>query len=266
MPSKYSLSSLEVHKIQKAKRKALSNKKKREKLLAGAMQAVCELMKSFGVPRDTASKHLQFALDRGYSRATSANAKPNSNEITRLADVCTRWHLEREFLDKTGKAKPLTWNGKTGTLLRLVKRVVGAKDSLSVLDELIARRLVAKAGSQSWLPKVRVVAPLGLDDAQIMRSAAMVNRLLRTIAYNSERKYEGDVLLEVMARVPRLPSKQIPLFRRFAKAQGLTFVRSVDDWLETRNLGLHQKAKRQSKEVGVIAFAFVQPASYTNGS
>ena len=69
----------------------------------------------------------------------------------------------------------------------------------------------------------------------------MMDYLLRTIAYNSARDIEVRRLLEVMARVPRLPTREIVAFKRFAKSQGLVFAKTVDDWLETRNHFLRQK-------------------------
>ena len=87
----------------------------------------------------------------------------------------------------------------------------------------------------------------------------MVSRLMRTIAHNRTLRYRGQVLVEVMAQVPRLPSSELNAFRKFSKAQGLSFVKAVDDWLESRNLRRYSRVRRLSREVGVVAFAFVEP-------
>jgi hypothetical protein len=81
------------------------------------------------------------------------------------------------------------------------------------------------------------------------------------VAYNSERNYRGEVLLEVLAQVPRLPARDISAFKKFSKAQGLTFVLSVDDWLESRNIPRSNRKRVPTREVGVIAFAFEQPSA-----
>jgi hypothetical protein len=88
----------------------------------------------------------------------------------------------------------------------------------------------------------------------------MVERLLRTVAYNSERNYRGDVLLEVLAQVPRLPACDVLAFKKFAKAQGLIFAMSVDDWLESRNVPHPRRKRVKTREAGVVAFAFEQPS------
>jgi hypothetical protein len=90
----------------------------------------------------------------------------------------------------------------------------------------------------------------------------MIQRLLRTVSHNSKRHYQGDDLLfEVMTRVPRLPSREISEFKRFARKQGMVYVRSVDDWLESRNRRKSLRQTRRMREAGVIVFAFDEPTT-----
>src|SRR3954468_13312421 len=99
---------------------------KRAKYLGGALTAVCELMRSYGISKKIAEREFRTALARGYSvgaRRPSREIRP----ISRLADVCTRWHLENRYTDRKGQPRPLTWNGKSGSLLGLV-RIVVAKE------------------------------------------------------------------------------------------------------------------------------------------
>lgn len=223
------------------------------------MAALCELMSSFGISRETAEVQFRVALERGYARGTlrpSREARP----ITRMADVCRRWYFEKAYVDKTGKPRALTWNGRSGTLLKLAERVNGKKHAKEVVVELVSRKLVRRTRDGAWIPRGQVVTPSGLDSAQVLRTATMVERLLRTVVYNSERNYRGEVLLEVLAQVPRLPSRDILSFKKFAKAQGLIFAMSVDDWLESRNLPRSNRNRVPTREAGVVAFAFEQPS------
>jgi hypothetical protein len=229
---------------------------KRDAHLVGAMRAVCELMRANGTPRRVAEKRLLEALVQGYSVQSTTGQE--SQRFTRLCDVCARWHLEKDFVDARGKPRPLVWNGKSGSLRRLVTRVVGPRDSLEVIHQLKARRLIKRTARGEWLPKSRVVAPVGMEDAQIARTAAMIGRLLRTIIHNSRLRYQGDVLMEVMAQVPRLPRSRAHGFRRFAKAQGVSFIKTIDDWLESRSLRRLDRRREHTLEAGVVAFAFHQ--------
>lgn len=229
---------------------------KRDAHLAGAIRAVCELMRANGTPRHIAESRIREALARGYSVQSSSSQE--SQRFTRLCDVCARWHLEKDFVDARGKPKPLAWDGKSGSLRRLVARVVGPKEALEVTQQLIARKLIRRTEGGEWLPKSRVVAPVGMEEAQIARTAAMIGRLLRTIIHNSRLRYQGDVLMEVMAQVPRLPKHKVASFRKFAKAQGVSFIKTIDDWLETRNLRRLDRRRGRTLEAGVVAFAFHQ--------
>ncbi len=223
------------------------------------MTALCELMSSFGISRETAEMQFHVALEKGYARVIvppSREARP----ITRMADLCRRWYFEKANVDKAGKPRALTWDGNSGTLLKLAERVNGKKHAKEVVAELVSRKLVRRTRDGAWIPRAQVVAPSGLDSAQVLRTATMVERLLRTVAYNSERNYRGEVLLEVLAQVPRLPSRDILSFKKFAKAQGLIFAMSVDDWLESRNLPRSNRNRIPTREAGVVAFAFEQPS------
>ena len=235
----------------------MSSKVMNELYLEGALQSICELMKSRGVAKKHAEERFAKALRLGYMRGGRKDAY--SSEISRLADVCTRWQLEQEFVDRSGHPKPLRWNGKSGKLLRLVQAVVGEQDARDVANALVDRRLVRFVPNRGWVPKSRVVAPTGFRKAQVVRSSLMISRLLQTIIYNSDKNYRGDVLLEVMAKVPRLPDREIGNFKRFAKAQGLIFAKAVDDWLEARCLRNAKRSIEPSNETGVVAFAFVEP-------
>jgi hypothetical protein len=178
-----------------------------------------------------------------------------------MADVCTRWHIEESYVDKAGKPKPLTWNGRTGGLLKLAQRVSGKANARRVVLQLIARKLVRQTSSGHWIPKAQIVSPSGLDSAQILRTATMMDYLLRTIAYNSARRYRGATLLEVMARVPALPARELSEFRKFARSQGLIFAKTMDDWLESRNISSTNKRTKRPREAGVVAFAFERPSA-----
>lgn len=234
-------------------------KSQRAKYFGGTVSAICELMHTSGIPEDVVRKQFELAVSKAYSSRKPKVAR-QAPAISRCADVCTRWHLEKTYVDRSGKPRPLTWNGKRGTLLRLATMTVGRASAREIIDELIARRLLKKLPNGSWLPKSKVVAPSGLDQSQILRASTMIGRLLRTVAHNTAKKYRGDVLLEVTAQVPRLPAGDLRAFKRFSKAQGLIFAKVVDDWLESRNLRKTRTSKTRSHEAGIVAFAFHEPS------
>ncbi|HEV7609651.1 MAG TPA: hypothetical protein VGO61_20115 [Steroidobacteraceae bacterium] len=240
----------------------MATKKQQVNYFAGAMTTLCEVMCTYGITKETAKEEFKIAIDRGYAEGKLPLSR-ETRPLTSMADLCKRWHFEKAYVDKSGKPRPLTWNGRTGSLLKLAERIIGKKDARTVIEGLITRKLLRRTRDGAWLPKAQVVAPSGLDSAQVLRTATMLERLLRTVAYNSERNYRGEVLLEVLAQVPRLPARYISAFKKFSKAQGLTFVLSVDDWLESRNIPRSSRKRVPTREVGVIAFAFEQSSAST---
>lgn len=235
------------------------SRSQRAEYFGGALAAVCDLMHSYGIPKSIAQREFNIALDRIYRPAKQRESRPIP-PISRCADVCARWHHDRQFVDELGRPKPLTWNGSKGTLIKLVSRVVGRHGSREVINQLITRKMLRRAATGGWIPKAKIVSPSGLDSAQILRAATMISRLVRTIAHNTDKKYRGDVLFEVMAQVPRLPTRDLRPFKQFTKSQGLIFAKTVDDWLESRNLRPSQRARTLSREAGVIAFAYHEPS------
>ena len=239
----------------------MATRRQSKKLFAEVVQAACELVRSNGVPE----MEVQELLDRAFNSAYAAPERRAVRELTPISAMSTitgTWHIDKNCVDKLGRPKPLTWNGKRGTLLNFARRIVGNEKARSAVEQLVTRKLLIRTQTGDWLPRSDVLRPRGLDRAQILRAAVMFQRLLRTISHNSSRNYRGkDLLFEVMTRVPRLPSAKLPTFKAFVRAQGMVYVRNIDDWLESRNLTKKKRGSRGSREAGVVVFAFEEPTS-----
>lgn len=239
----------------------MPTQRQRTKLFTEIVQVVCELMRANGVSQSQVHRELCRALTNAYSERDRKEVR-DLPPISAMASITGRWHLEKAFVDKLGNPKPLTWNGKRGTLLSLAKRVVGNEKARATLELLVNRKLLVRTKNGSWLPRAHVIRPRGLDRPQVLRAAVMLQRLLRTISHNSAKSYRGDDLLfEVMTRVPRLPARDVAAFKTYARSQGMVYVRAVDDWLESRNLPMKGRGSRGAREAGVVVFAFEEPTS-----
>jgi hypothetical protein len=232
----------------------------RARLLGEAIAVICQLMKNHGVSRTAAERQLRKALTTGY-RSGSDKTRRQTPWISSISSLNGRWHVEKNHVDKDGNPRPLTWNGSRGTLLRLAQKVVGKPKAKGAVVDLIRRKLLVRTADGKWLPKASVLKPAGLDRLQAERTAAMVHRLLRTVSHNSMRRYQGnDLLFEVITRVPRLAARDLPAFKRFTRSQGMVFARSVDEWLESRNHSTSVTRPRNTREAGVVVFAYEEPS------
>lgn len=216
-------------------------------------------MRSNGASRALIERKLAAAVADTFQQPS--NSKRETPPISTMASVNTSWHIDRDYVDRKGLPKPLTWNGRRGTLLRLAQKVHGKEKARRTVQELVSRGLLQKTSDGKWLPKSQVLTPSGLDNPQLIRTAAMIERLLRTVAFNSSREYRGnDLLLEVMTRVPRLPGREIKAFKKFVRSQGMIYVSSVDDWLESKNLKKTTRKAKDAREAGVVVYAFEEPS------
>jgi hypothetical protein len=235
----------------------------RARLLGEAIAVICELMRNHGLSRATAERQLRQAIKKGYTKGQD-KAKRQTPWISSISSLNGRWHVDKSYVDKKGDPRPLTWNGSRGSLLQLAKKVVGKPKARGAVRDLIRRRLLVRTSAGKWLPRASVLKPAGLDRPQAERTAAMVQRLLRTVSYNSSRRYQGDDLLfEVIARVPRLAARDIPAFKRFSRIQGMVYARSVDEWLESRSLSKSGSKTNSAREAGVVVFAYEEPSADT---
>lgn len=238
----------------------MTTQNQRARLLGEAIAVICQLMRTHGVSRNAAERQLRRALTMGYSSGLD-KPKRQTPWISSISSLNGRWHVEKAHVDKDGNPRPLTWNGSRGTLLRLAQKVVGKQKAKGAIVDLIRRRLLVRTSDGKWLPKASVLKPAGLDRPQAERTAAMVHRLLRTVSHNSMRRYQGnDLLFEVITRVPRLAARDLPAFKKFTRTQGMVFARSVDEWLESRNLPKSVTRAKNAREAGVVVFAYEEPS------
>jgi hypothetical protein len=239
----------------------MPSRRKSTQLLSEVAQVVCEMMRATGLDRPTVELELKSAVEIAFA-SKDLDARRIANPLSEMASLISRWHVSEKYVDASGKPKSLSWHGGRGPLLRLAQEIVGRDRAQGLIENVISRKLIKKTDDGRWRPTSQVVKPKGLDRPQILRTAMMLRRFLRTISYNSKRRYRGDDLLfEVMTRVPRLPTRHLPAFKKFARTQGMTYVRSVDDWLESRGLPKSEGKSRNLREAGVIVFAYEEPTA-----
>jgi Family of unknown function (DUF6502) len=185
-----------------------------------------------------------------------------------IANALFYWHSKSEFLDSTGNPRALAEKGKH-SLTSLSKLVsTSAKESRTVLNDLVTFGVV-KCDGGTFLPTNRS-AVLGIPNPLTLSySALAISRLINTITHNLSGaplpRYERQVS-EV-----RIRAEDTPVFLRFIEQQAQYLIDSVDDWLEHRSV---QKNPRETDmHVGLSAFAWVdavkpkqQPASGSSQS
>jgi hypothetical protein len=176
-------------------------------------------------------------------------------DLHAIADVLRTWHTQTEFMTSRGLPRPLSARGKSG-LHRLVATHFPPSEVASVIRVLKESGLLARRGATSWVPKERH-GRIPKATTEILRHLAEgVSRFTETVTRNTQTGRGGDLLFERACKVFHLPLSEAQAFREYVQKQGILFISSVDDWLETK---VAQGNSRRSKGciAGAFCFAFI---------
>jgi hypothetical protein len=175
-------------------------------------------------------------------------------DIHAVANVLRSWHTRTQFLTSTGLPKPLPVRGKV-SIHRLVQSHFPRTKTDSVVSTLKESGLIVRSGRSLWVPAERH-ARIPKATTEIVRHLAEgIARLTETVIRNTQSGRGGDLLFERACKVFRLPLSDSKAFRAYVQKQGLQFITSVDDWLESR--AVSKKSKSDTCAAGAFGFAFI---------
>jgi hypothetical protein len=176
-------------------------------------------------------------------------------DIHAIADVLRSWHTKTQFLTSEGLPKPLPIRGRL-SVYRLVQMHFPGTKTESVVSTLKKSGLIVRSGRSSWLPAERHARIPKATTEIIGHLAEGVARLAETVVRNTQSGRGGDLLFERACKVFHLPLSDAASFREYVQKQGLLFITSVDDWLESRAVG-SKKSRRDTCAAGAFGFAFI---------
>jgi len=179
------------------------------------------------------------------------------------AQVLDAWHRDRRYLSSRGTAKPVPLFGPAPSVEALVRRQKGPERASDVARHLKASQLVVPCGKNLYRPTTDVALISARDprDPLVLQYASgALLTLLETVRQNVSGSANPARLIDRAAEVPDLPRKEIKAFRMFTQLQGRTFIRTINDWLETRR-GRRSSWRRKNGTVraGIHTYAYVVP-------
>jgi len=199
------------------------------------------------------------SLERAQRRYNSNRKNEGSGPVT-AALVLDSWHRNRRYLNSKGTPKPLPLLGPAPSVAGLVRLQKVRDDASQVARHLKSFGLILPCGRGLYKP-VSDAALLSTRDPLILQyTVRALSTLLETVAQNVNRTRNLAPLIERCAEVPDLPLKHVREFQTFTHAQGQTFVRTVNDWLESRRIrGSSGRHTRGTVRAGIHTFAYVAP-------
>ena len=118
-------------------------------------------------------------------------------------------------------------------------------------------RLVVPSGKGHYKPASDVAVISKGNPLVLQHAARALSTLLETVGQNVNSARGLQPLIERIAEVPDLPQEQVAAFQKFTQSQGRSFLRTVNDWLESRRVRYSRGSSSATVRAGVHTYAYV---------
>ena len=243
----------------------MSNKKLSKQLrldYSNVLIAIFELSLRSGIGAKDLLRVCVWSLRRA-ERECRLNVRAEYGVAFAAAQVLDAWHRDRRNLSSKGTPKPVRLFGPAPSVEALVRRQKVPEHASDVARHLKAFQLVVPCGKNLCKPTTDVALISARDprDPLVLQYASgALLTLLETVSQNVSASGDPARLIDRVAEVPDLPRKEIEAFKTFTQLQGRTFIRTINDWLETRRGG--PSARRRTSgtvRAGIHTYAYVVP-------
>ncbi len=167
------------------------------------------------------------------------------------------WHRDSRYIDYDARPRALFLTKGRNNLRATIRRLDPAADATEILREMKAVKLIRKIANGRYLPTsesaiVNRMHPLAADHI-----AKLVIRLVSTVSRNIEPTGASLPLIERHAYAPDLNQTEREAFAEFTRSQGMTYLESVDNWLEQRRVRrAGPRVRRSAKGVAASVHLF----------
>jgi hypothetical protein len=207
------------------------------------------------------AKDLLSVCARALEEAEAAAPLRQASEpglFLRIGLVLDTWHRDRRYLTSRATPKPVRLLGRTPSVEALIRVQRGRKKPAHVAQLLKSLRLIVPCGRGLYKPTSDVALISRHNPVVLQQLAKSLSTLLETVEQNVNGGRRAGPLIERIAEVPDLPSKHVAAFQNFTQAQGRTFLRTVNDWLESRRARHSvRRGRRNTVRAGVHTYAYI---------
>lgn len=226
---------------------------------SSVLVALFELMLRGGMRRHQLSSLSEASLEEAEAKARRST-KDRTGELVIAALVLDAWHRDRRYLnvDATPRAVPLL--GPAPSVQALVRAQRTGGDTEAAAHRLRTLRLVVRSGGGRYKPTSDVAVVSAHNPVVLQHTTRALAAFLHTVGQNVSPRRTFAPLIERKAEVPDLPQEHVSAFRRFTQVQGRTFLRTINDWLESRrdsNVYVPVKHRKRTVRAGVHTYAYV---------
>ena len=193
-----------------------------------------------------------------------ARVRARSNQVNECGGLVTAalvldaWHRNRRYLSAKGTPRPVRLFGPAPSVEALIRLQKLRKRSSDVARHLKAARLIVPCGGRLYKPASDVAVISNKDPLVLQHAARALSTLLETVGRNLNHTRSLAPLIERFAEVPDLPRRHVKAFQTFTQTQGRTFLRTINDWLESRRVPRSsRKSVNATVRAGIHAYAYI---------
>ena len=198
-----------------------------------SLVAIFDLMLSSGIQSNDLLAVCTRALKQAEARARLRLSSESGGLLT-AALVLDAWHRDRRYIDAGAVPRAVRLLGPAPSVEALIRVQQGRRNAAQVARRLRKLHLVVACGRGLYKPASDVAVVSVHDPLVVQHAVRALTTLLETVAKNVNGGRRMAPLIERVAEVPDLPRKHIVAFQRFTQTQGRNFLRTVNDWLESR--------------------------------
>lgn len=233
-----------------------------DQLLSSLLLSVLHFLERSGLSR----RQIKVAFDKSMEELANADsrqswikiASPRPGDETVESGVLRMWHRHPKYLNSDAQPVAIRLYGRAPSVESLVRMQKTGSDPRRTIIALKNVGLIRRLPSGRYVPLQDAAMVGKLHSLSVGHAGKAVMRLLGTVLRNTSGKRVR--LIERTARVPDLDAKEAKAFADFTRKQGLAYLQSVDDWLETRRKNAkpkNGKPRRNTTGAGVHLFAYI---------
>ncbi len=223
---------------------------------SNVLSAIFELMLGAGVSTSDLLEICTSSLRRAETKVRSGR-KEESGGLVTAALVLDAWHRDRRYLDSSATPKAIRLLGAAPSVEAIVRSHNAHRRPADIARRLRTLRLVVPSGKGRYKPASDVAVISKGNPLVLQHAARALSTLLETVGQNVNSSRGLQPLIERIAEVPDLPQEHVAAFQKFTQSQGRSFLRTVNDWLESRRVRYSRGSSSATVRAGVHTYAYV---------
>jgi hypothetical protein len=206
------------------------------KRLARDYSQVLTVIFAYMLSNGVQAEDLRLVCRHALRRAESAARFGRNEESGGLAMaslVLDTWHRDRRYLNNRAAPRAVRLLGPAPSVEALIRVQRRKGDAATIARRMKTLRLVVPSGRSLYRPMSDIAILSRHNPLVLQHAARALSALLDTVIQNMGSSRSAP-MIERTAEVPDLPRKHVAAFQQFSQVQGRHFLRTLNDWLESR--------------------------------